>query len=78
MMEFSIGEAMIIFIVGGGISFVGSWAGTRVTLKYMQRDIVRAQSMADSAHDRLNTLLHYKIGGHRHYDPQFTPPKIDA
>ena len=50
-------EALLIALATAIASFAGSIAAGRVTLRYMQRDIVRAQDTADNAHERIDGIL---------------------
>lgn len=75
-MMIEIGETVGTFAVAamtGLVSSVASWAAMKVTLKYMAKDIERAQDTADNAHERIDKALGYN-GGKRHYDPsEFSP-----
>lgn len=63
-----------VAIASGACAFIASYSATRVTLKYMERDIKRAQSTADNAHRRIDAYhLNQIPGGKRDYDPPEEP-----
>lgn len=77
MMEvpLSLFDGAIVAIASGGCAFVASYSATRVTLKFLQRDINRAQSTADDAHNRIDTLV--GIRGRRASDAGFSMDGAD-
>lgn len=70
---FGLPDNVSLAILTACASFIASYAATKVTLRYMERDIMRAQATADGAHGRIDSILGYP-GGKRSYDP---PPLGD-
>jgi hypothetical protein len=55
-------DGVIVAGAAAAASFIGSLAANKVTLKYMQRDIDRAQEAADHAHGRIDDILSDRDG----------------
>lgn len=66
--ENSIIDALAVAAVTGIVSAIGTWAALKIEIRYLKRDVKRAQSTADDAHGRIDELAGLP-GGRRRYDP---------
>lgn len=63
-----ISDALMIAVVTGISAGGTAWGATTVQMKWLRRDVNRAQNTADGAHSRIDRILGWP-GGKRGYDP---------
>lgn len=57
----NLSDALLVAVVSGAVNAGVVWGVVRTQLAWHRRDIDRAQSSADQAHDRIDRL-HSRVG----------------